>query len=76
MSSAICFNSDQSKILSSGNGLKDGVGLFSLEPNRLSGNAIFVDSVDQNQTAQNVESDLGSTLSDMYIFFTQNIPLK
>ena len=29
----------------------------------------FVDNVDQDQTAQNVQSDIGPTLSNMEIFF-------
>ena len=32
----------------------------------------FADSVDQDQTAQNVQSDLGSTLSDKKIFLSKN----
>ena len=49
MSSTICFNLDQFKILSSGNELS----LSSL----LTTQQAFVDSVDQDQTAQNVQSD-------------------
>ena len=31
----------------------------------------FANNVDQDQTAQNVQSDLGSTLSDMELYFSQ-----
>ena len=50
MSSAICFNLARSKILSSGNWLSP------LE--RISAWTPFADVVDQDQTAQNVQSDL------------------
>ena len=33
----------------------------------------FVDSVDQDQTAHSVQSDLGSTLSNKEMFLFQNI---
>ena len=59
MSSAICFNLDQSKILSSGNGLTLSLLMTTQES--------FVDSVDLDQTAQNVKFDLWSTLSTFYI---------
>ena len=36
----------------------------------------FADSVDQDQTAQNVQSDLGSTLSDKEIFLSKKQSLK
>ena len=54
MSSAICFNLDQFKILSSGNGLICKV----LEPASVD----FADTVDQDQAAHKVQSDLRSTL--------------
>ena len=50
MLSAICFNLDQSKVLSSGNGLT-----LSLLVTK---QGAFVDSVNQNQTAQDVQFDL------------------
>ena len=50
ISSAICFNLGQSRILSSGNGLTLSIPMTTAEG--------FVDSVNQDQTAQNVQSDL------------------
>ena len=58
MSSAICFNLDQSKILSPGNELE---GKFHL--NLLSGTPEpFADSIEQDQTVKNLHSNLASTL--------------
>ena len=36
----------------------------------------FADNVDQDQTAQNVQSDPGSTLSDKEIVLSKNLSLK
>ena len=55
LSSAKSFNLDQSKNLMFGKGLA----LTVLEPTQLA----YVDRADQDQTAQNVQSDLQSTLS-------------
>ena len=50
MSSAICFNLDQSKILSSGNGLNlNAIGLL-----------WTVYSIDKDQTVQNIQFDVWS----------------
>ena len=60
MSSAVCFNLDQSKILLSGNGLTHEVEhnkSFTLSP-LLTTKEAFVDTADQDQTAQNIQSDL------------------
>ena len=48
MSFAICFNLEQSKILSSGNGLKSTFCTI----------VAFVANVDQDQTVQKVQSNL------------------
>ena len=85
MSSAICFNLDQSKILSSGNGLNKNIDLEEFKIRKLAcalfpeifrvlwnfqqyvyrkKTEAYPDGIDQDQTVQNVQSNLGSKSSD------------
>ena len=56
MSSAICFNLDQSKILSSGNGLKNNINLSS----GLGFNLVKVNSLTFGKVVTHDSSNLGS----------------
>ena len=81
MPSAICFNFFQSKILSSGNGLKDKFHFFFFWsyltlPLVMSNWTSFGDGIDQDQPAQTMQPNPESTISASQLYSLTKFSFK